>query len=338
MNNNCLLFFLLLLFCHKVVAQESKLDSLFASNADSTTVIDSLMAGFDDYLDSALAPKSFFSASLALGNRTFSLQNNALNTQSTATGLSYTPAVGYYHKTGIGISATAFITDVNKKIQPYQHSLTPSFDMIGNKFSTGISYTRYFAKDTSIGNTTPYTNDWYTYFTIRKKSWRFSISLGYANGSFEDKIKYKDSIRVYDTALQKIVWRRYTATVKSANDLQDFSFSLSARKSFEWEEVLAKEDNLLLTFAGYLVAGSSHISTTGNINYQSKKIQLTRFRRKFDNTDGTGFQFQSTSLSTSLLYTIGKFNIQPIWYVEYYFPDTDNHFNQVFSLALGITF
>jgi hypothetical protein len=83
----------LLLLCQESFAQHGKLDSLFAKG-DSTAVIESLMDGFDAFLDSLAQPKSFFSASVGMGNRTFSIKNNALNTQETTTRqLSLTPTL-----------------------------------------------------------------------------------------------------------------------------------------------------------------------------------------------------------------------------------------------------
>ncbi|MBC7904604.1 MAG: hypothetical protein H7Y27_14365, partial [Gemmatimonadaceae bacterium] len=122
-------------------AQQSRLDSLFAKG-DTTSVIDSLMEGFDEYLDSLSKPKSFATISVGIGNRTFSVNNNSLNTQATASRLSFTPSIGYYHKSGLGISGTAFIAGFDGNTKVYQYALTPSFDYMGERVSAGISYTR----------------------------------------------------------------------------------------------------------------------------------------------------------------------------------------------------
>src|SRR4051812_17781847 len=103
-----LLMTALLYFSNKVAAQHTRLDSLFAKG-DTTRVMDSLMQGFDAFLDSMSQPKSFFSVGTGIGNRTFSIKNNALNAQEATTKqLSFTPTLGYYHKNGLGISMTGF--------------------------------------------------------------------------------------------------------------------------------------------------------------------------------------------------------------------------------------
>ena len=98
------------LFCcsRGAIAQHSRLDSLFAKG-DTTAVMDSLMQDFDAFLDSLSQPKSFFSIGAGTGNRTFSIKNNALNAQEATTKqLSFTPTLGYYHKTGLGIGNRFF--------------------------------------------------------------------------------------------------------------------------------------------------------------------------------------------------------------------------------------
>jgi hypothetical protein len=337
MKKTPLLLFSLLLWGFGSFSQTSKLDSLFV-NGDSTKVMDSLMQDFDAFLDSATATKSFFSFNMGIGNRTFSVNNNSLNTQATATRLSYTPSVGYYHKSGLGLSATAFLSSLNNKLQFYQYAITPSFDYFSEKFSTGISYTRYLDKDTAIASVSPYINDIYGYAYLKKKKWRYGIALGYANGSFSDRISYKDSVRVFDTTINRLVWRGYLATINSNNRIYDLSVSASLRKEFEWFDLLKKNDNLSFTITAYLVMGASRINTNSNISYVTRKLDLSRFKRTFDTRDGTGFQLQSTALSFSLFYTIGKFNIQPVWFMDYYFPETDKKLSQVFSVALGVNF
>jgi hypothetical protein len=242
MKKIALLLVLWLTYNVNSFSQISRLDSLFA-NSDSTHIIDSLMQEFDAFLDSATAPKSFFSVNMGIGNRTFSINNNSFNTQATATRLSFTPSIGYYHKSGLGISVTGFVAVLKSKPEFYQYAITPSYDYISKKFSAGISYTRYLDKDSAITNVSPYINDFYGYGFIKRKSWRYGISLGYANGGFNDQITFKDSIRILDTVTNRLVWRKYTATVNSTNKIRDFSISASIRKQFEWFDLLKKNDN-----------------------------------------------------------------------------------------------
>lgn len=317
------------------VAQDTKLDSLFA-RGDSTAIMDSLMKDFISFVDSIAAPKSFLSINLGVGNRTFSIRNNNLNAQEASTNvLSFTPSVGYYHKSGLGISVTGFVSSFNNQLQLYQYAVTPSYDYISKKLSAGVSYTRYLGKMDAIENTSPYDNDLYAYFNIHHKTWRFGISAGYATGNFTDKLSYKDSVLRYNPLTSRVEWFRYTVTTKTDNKIRDFSLAASVRKDIEWYDVIKKGDNLTLSITAYLVGGSSDVSSQTNLNITARKIELARLRRSYSSQDGNGFQFQSTAASLSLFYTIGKFNLQPIWFMDYYYPETSSHYSQVFSLTVG---
>jgi len=318
--------------------QQRKLDSLFAKG-DTTVVMDSLMMGFDAFLDSLVQPRSFFSAGVGMGNRTFSIKNNALNTQEATTRqLSFTPTLGYYHKRGAGISVTGFAANLNNNFHFYQYAVTPSYDYISTKLSAGISYTRYFGKDTATLNASPYDNDLYAYFNIHHNTWRYGVAVGYATGNFRDKLTYSDSVQRYSNVLQRMVWVYVNKTIESANHIKDLSLSASLRKDFEWYGVLAKNDNLTASLTTYLVTGTSKIRTSTNISYATKRITLSRFNKSYKNADGNGFQVQSAALSASIFYSIGKFNLQPVWFMDYYFQDTDQKFSQVFSLSLAYNF
>src|SRR5437868_1771847 len=88
-------------------AQQSALDSLFAKG-DSTAVMDSLLKDFDSYLDSITKPKSFFSASFGIGNGYYSFENKNSVYLTNMQKLMVSPSAGYYHRTGLGITATGY--------------------------------------------------------------------------------------------------------------------------------------------------------------------------------------------------------------------------------------
>ncbi|MEO5681775.1 MAG: hypothetical protein ABIQ88_03990 [Chitinophagaceae bacterium] len=325
----------LLLTDKQSAAQHSRLDSLFIKG-DTTAVMDSLLLGFDAFLDSMTQPKSFFSASAGMGNRSFSIKNNSLNTQeSTTRQLSFTPTLAYYHKSGMGISTTGFLANIGPGFHFYQYAVTPSYDYTSQKIAAGISYTRYLGKDTATLNASPYDNDVYAYLNLRHKSWRYGIAAGFASGNFDDKLSYSDSIYRFSTLLQRYTWLHYTKTIESANHIKDFSLSASVRKDFEWYGVLNKEDNITVSITTYLVTGASKIKTNSNTNFSTRKLTLAKFRRSYSSADGNDFQIQSAALSASIFYSIGRCNVQPLWFMDYYFQDTDKKFSQVFSLTFA---
>jgi hypothetical protein len=318
--------------------QQSKLDSLFIKG-DTTAVLDSLMKDFDKFVDSLTAPKSFFAIDVGLGNRTFSINNNSLNTQSTNSSLSIMPSLGYYHKSGLGLSVMSFFANYQGKTEAFQHAITPSYDYDGDKIAAGISYTRYLGKDSAIASSSPYENDWYGYFHVRtKNNWRFGVAMGYADGGFKDMVSYSDSIRRFNTVLQRFEWVYVRSTISSDNKIKDFMVSASVRKDYEWSHLLTRKDNLTLNLTGYLVTGASKIKSNFNQTYMVRQIELSKLRRSYASADGTGFQFQSVALSAGLYYSIGKFNIQPVWFVDYYLPASDQKISSVFSLVAGFSF
>ncbi|HEY4150079.1 MAG TPA: hypothetical protein VGM41_14165, partial [Chitinophagaceae bacterium] len=313
-----------------------KRDSSLAAREDSTAITDSLMKEFEAMVDELVAPKSFVSVGAGLGNRTFSVKNNSLNTQEATTDrLSITPYAGYYHKSGLGITLMGYASSFeDNHIGMYQYAVTPSYDYISHRLAAGISYTRYFAKDTALQSTTPYDNDLYGYVNIVRKSWRYGVALGYATGNFTDELKYGDSLLQYNPVLMRSQWVKYKVTVNSKNRLHDFSVSGMVRRDFEWNDVLKKGDNITLSITSYLVGGSSEMNTTtnANVNLKLRQVTLQRFRRSYKNEDGNTFQLQSAALSFSLYYTVGRFDIAPVWFMDYYFPDSSKRYSQVFSL------
>ena len=130
----------------KAFSQEKGLDSLFTGR-DTTAVMDSLMKDFEQFLDSLTAPKSFFALNLGVGTGFFSFEDKNSVFLTTRQKLIISPSTGYYHRSGLGISATAFLIHDDKSLNLYQVAFSPSYDLIRKKLSTGISYTRYFSKD-----------------------------------------------------------------------------------------------------------------------------------------------------------------------------------------------
>ena len=137
------LFISLLLFLNKNYAQQYPGTGL--SPKDSLEMLQELM----NLLDSADRPTSYAFVNIGIGNRLFSIRNNALNAkQNTTNTVIYSPSVGYFHKSGFSISAATNLLNDGVGFGANQFSLTPAFDLAGNKnIDIGLSYTHYFVKD-----------------------------------------------------------------------------------------------------------------------------------------------------------------------------------------------
>src|SRR5947207_4432805 len=119
-------FFLLLaiLFLISVKGDAQITDTSVEKGFDSTAVLKDLMA----LLDAAATPTSYFSVEAGVGNRLFSVHNNRLNArQSSISTLVYTPSVGYFHRSGLSLTAGAYLlNDKDNGFGSTQYTLTPA--------------------------------------------------------------------------------------------------------------------------------------------------------------------------------------------------------------------
>ena len=90
-------------------AQDTTVNAV--SKADSMA-LDDLMS----LLDSADAPISYTSITAGIGNRLFSIRNNALNSKESSTNtIIYSASAGYFHKSGLSLTAGVnMLNDINK--------------------------------------------------------------------------------------------------------------------------------------------------------------------------------------------------------------------------------
>ena len=294
---------------------------------DSAAILQDLM----NLLDSTDAPASYVSITTSIGNRLFSLHNNQLNAkQSTTATIVYNPSIGYFHKSGLSLSAGAYLlNDEVKGFGASQYSVTPAFDMAGSdQFSLGLSYTRYFVKDKYSAYSSPIQNDFYASFSYNKPWIEPGIALGYSTG------EYKQSI-IKDTSINNI--RRILYDSASFR-ISAFSLMLSASHRFDWNNVLKKEDGFAIAPSILLNFGSSTTNITHNTNAPNLLKLLTRkgkVRRQFNNK----FQAESVGLNIDFNYVAGNFSVNPQLYLDYYLPSTtEQRFTQVFTLSLGYSF
>ena len=162
--------------------------------------VDSLEKELDDFLafyDSLKAPKSYWLLSLGVGNTQFSVRNVALNAQQSATNLSFTPTIGYYHKSGLGITYNNYILSEAGKSQLLQHALTFSYDQTQlEKISYGVSYTRFLGKKEFVNASSPYDNDVLAYLQVGKGKFRPGVMLGFSGGRYRETLQYLDSQQI----------------------------------------------------------------------------------------------------------------------------------------------
>ncbi|HEV7331257.1 MAG TPA: hypothetical protein VGN63_09480 [Flavisolibacter sp.] len=149
---------------------------------------DEIFNELDLLIDSLYTPRSFVVANVSAGNGFFQYAATTANAKIAARQqMVVSPAIGFFHKSGLGINAGASIINDSSRLQPFQFSLTGSYDYLKSmKFITGVSYTRFFTKDDLRFYTSPLQNEVYGYFTYRSHWLKPSLAASYGWGSRSD--------------------------------------------------------------------------------------------------------------------------------------------------------
>ena len=317
-----------------VQCQEDRIMQLF-KNSDTTAVIDSLLKDFDRYLDSITKPSSFFSISLTAGTGIFSFESSNTVFYSSEKKLLLSPAVSYFHRSGFGITASAFMINNEGKVNPYQYSITPSYDLIRHRFSTGLSYSRFIQKDSLDFYTTPIQNEVFGYFSY--KNWPVRPTLGVSYGwgsktSFEQK-----KIKILKKRLKGS--RNLYVTEKTEESISDLSLMLSVRKDFNFHNVLLKRDLISLTPVLIFNAGTQQYGFNTSYSMEASSIKVNVLPSSTAITDKSAFLPQSLAMVCRVTYMKSRYILQPQVLFDYYLPaGYPEPFSVGFSVTGGISF
>ena len=319
------IFFLLLTHC--VHAQDKPLTEAEQASLDSLLANDE----FFNMVKKALKPKSYFQVTATLGNSYFSVKNKRLEASQLENKLVFTPDVAYYHKSGITLSAAAFLTSFDGKSDFYQFSLTPSYTIMkSKKIAATVSYTRYFKREGYEDAATPIQNDLFGTIYLKKPWLEPGISLGLSGGK---NTEYK---RI-DTVLFG-TQRIFTDTIKST--IRSFSISAHIQHSFEWLGILKKKDGISIAPKLIINAGSNSYTEKHYNPYSAFFKRLLERRKRLGKLqEDTSFEFQSVACNLDINYIIGKFGFEPQVYLDYYLPETtDKKFTFICSFAVSYVF
>lgn len=301
---------------------------------------DELMSDLESFLDSLLAPRSFFSVNLSAVKGYFNYKTDRPLQVDTRSRFIYSPSAGYFHKSGPGISATAFIVSEGRGLNLYQYSFTPSFDYLRNMdFAAGISYTRFFSSDSLPFYVSPLKNEANAYLTIRKWWVQPSLSLSYGWGQradVEDKLEFIESL-----------WLR-RRLLNLLNDMPepvyDFSVTASLLHHFYKMDIFSSKDFIRFTPQIIFNAGTQQFGFNQQNNYfftrysRLTRTNLLNTARGMSLSADDRFQALSLGLNTALEYGTGKFFIRPGLLLDYYFPAKENNFTALFSVNAGLMF
>lgn len=320
------------------IAQTTPRDTVPSSSQeslefDTTLNYDELLEEMDLFLDSLLMPRSYFLASVSAGSGYFnySKRNNKLETLKKAV---YTPTIGYYHKAGPGLTLSGNISDDEQRLGLYQFSISPSFDFVQSQdWVAGISYTRYFTKDSLPFYSSPLQNEFNGYVIWRKPWLQPGITASYGWGSrseYEKREKYIKLLRLK---------RRlgYIFTTNTQEDISDFSIAGSVRHSFYWRNILGERNYIKFTPQLAFSAGTQKFGFNRTTStYVNIRNSGDRLYNSGDISADEKLKFQPLSAALYLRpeYNMGKFFVQPQVILDYYFPA--ENLTALFSISAGI--
>ena len=313
--------------------------SLGQINPSDKHILDSLLQNDEmlKMINNYGRASSYFRVNLSIGNNVYSSQNKAIESLQKSPFV-INPSVGYYHKSGFGISLTGFLLNENNKTDFYQYTVTPSFVYNKGKVADlSISYTHYFEKNNYAYNTSPVQNEFYGSIVFKKPWLKPGIASGYSFGKYHEIIKIDTTI----TILNQPVQINYVDTTKTK--LSSFSFAGTIEHSFLFFNLFSMKDGISITPQLALISGINtyvikHTSSLSNYTAFTKR-RLKRIRHFQSQSVNQDFQLQSMGFDLDINYSIGKFYLEPDLYLNYYLPEThDNRFTQTFNFNIGITF
>ncbi len=308
------------------------------SNSSDTEIdFDLLFKDMESFLDSISSPRSYFMGSFALGKGFFNFTSKSDFFLESSEKLTYTPTLGYYHKGGLSLTGTGNIINHEDNLNLYQISVSPGYDYLKNRdLATGITFTKFFTRDSLPFYTTPLQNEVYAYFTYRKWWMKPSVALSYGWGSRSDYMDREEKIQ--DLRLRRSGYTR----INSKESITDFSLITSVRHDFYWLHVFSLKDHFRFTPQLSFISGTQKfgfnqsantyatlIRTGANILYNSENVYLD---------DELEFQPLSMTMFMRGEYSLGKFFIQPQLVLDYYFPVKEKNFSTLFSVNLGFVF
>ena len=335
----CFVFTFMISYAQVVPPDTTSVDE---SLAIDTLDYDALFEDFVDFLDSLTAPRSFFLIDIA-GNSSYFNYKRSADKLATDKQIVITPTLGYYHKSGPGITLSGNFTDYGQKRKWYQLAISPSFDFIQNRnWAAGFSYTRYITKDSLPFYTTPLQNEVNAYFIWRKPWIQPGIAVSYGRGSRSDLKKRERYIRLL--LLRRLDILSSGDTTITTESIEDFSVTTSLRHNFYWLNIFGSNDYIRFTPMLSFSAGTQRYgfnqTTSTYYTVRLRKDATNVFYNTGDLNLDNALKFQALSLTLYLRpeYVIGKFFIQPQVVFDYYIPADDKKVNTLFSVNAGFMF
>lgn len=328
-----------ILFCSALVLLISA-EALAQKDSTEKQILDSLIKNdeFLKMLNDLGKTTSYFQASAGIGNSLLNGNDMAIKTLQNTNTIVFTPSVGYFHKSGFGVSVNGYLLNENQETKFYQYSLSPSYAYNKSKVINAlVSYTHYFIKDVYNTVSSPIQNDFYASISLKKPFLSPGISGSYSYGRSNEIVKIDTVLKIQDQRVRI----NYIDTVNIL--LKSISLTASLKHDFNFFNLFSEQDGLRFTPEILLNAGINryqikHNSSLSDFNSFTKK-KLKKIRHVMTEIDKQSWLIQSVAVDLDLNYVIGKFNFEPELYLNYYLPKTnDRNFSQIYSFNVGMTF
>jgi hypothetical protein len=278
-----------------------------------------------------------FAVELGFGNGFFTSKN-----ATAATGYSektfLTPTVSYLHKSGFGLSASAYMTQDLGSFTVYQGVITPSYQISRRNWTAGITYSRYINKDSTSFAINPMRNDIYTYFTL-KKYW---LEPGVAFDFSFDSYVVKQFIFIYGG-------NKYWNVDSAEGTPQQDSYNIHAhtlagivtlQHDFEWFNLFQRNDHVAFTPTLFVLGNSANYDVVvikGLKTGAPKRFANNDFQK---NTSGNSFAIESVGALMDAVYSYKHFLIDPQILGNYFINTTSgvSPFRISYLINVGLVF
>jgi hypothetical protein len=290
-------------------------------------------------------PKAdLFDVTLGYGNGNFS-QKAYLQQISTPLPSGYFSAnAAFLHRSGLGLALNINVINEAEGLNLFQWSVNPSYDFSNTKLATGISFSRYFNKDSLSFYVSPLVNDVYAYLLL-KPGWlqpKLAVDFGWGNYDERENLRYLDTNRF--PRLKPAV-RSLSKTLGVAT-VYDISFLLSVKHAFKWD--LKRDQGYffqltpsLSTVAGTAKYGSnlaiSNAAGVRSVSAVNAQRYLTKYRDLFPEPDER-FLWQNANAGVTGLLNLGAFYLQAQVTLSYAIPSAYSGWTTFYNMACGVSF
>ncbi|QEH41176.1 hypothetical protein [Chitinophaga sp. XS-30] len=240
------------------------------------------------------------------------------------------PGISYNHKSGLFASVYGYYL-FNASYDPwFETDLNIGYDYTkSRRLMTGISYTRYFYRDSSDVPPTPIRNELFAYFIYRKWWLEPGISLDLGWGKLRQRS---------DPQAER--------TVSGS----DFNVIADLRHTFIYMDLLKNDDALLIMPVFSFTAGTAnYYSNLKSFQYVSRsKLIQNRGKGKRGRgqpiqeleeivSDNTGFQPRALDVSMRVSYMLGKFAVSPSYTLFRLLQGEDSVLTGYFTASVSLT-